>query len=837
VENNFLDKLEYSYSTNEEHFNINTLLKSSLQLISSFFQTKNNHKLCLVFPTKEYVAQWLSIPLALNQIKKDFIINNKEIFEAYKKFNRGDKIIINNVAVVEWVAHTEKGIIFKTGEEKNASGAVHTIEYKNIEKLQPAPLKRQNLAVSHKARSALFKEITDPLDKLLEINSGGNRNYQMNSIVLVSKIYSFENSIEEIHLNDKPIEEFISVGKIVENGEVENKSPLLISKNLSNLALYLSQSDSISTLIIDGYSIINEKRIDFSDIDALKIPTVLITDLSEINIFETIDGYDFDFFNFTNENIKSSIPLINSPFFIFEEKVNNYLSFNFKKEIINHETLEKIEYNIQSIERDDSNNTLNLILVSLIQLLNMLSRIVHIPDIEELSFYNDKINKIESNYISNKYWIGQSSNLIESIISDLRMLISNFSTEHLPKYKKLKELLKEKKYDYIICPTTNEVKYLIDFFNKTFNSQKPKIISISDLTDELISGKKINAILTGWPKSVNFNYIISTFYFNELVALFYKYEYKYLNSLQRKNHKQISYVKPSINEIGNKIDIESKAEYEKLYQFGEINESTIDFNFDIDEFEIRLDNIQYSKYSAKGNLAESCKAKRIDFENDFFVYSMESHKFLIINDLIEKQKENANLYRRKVEALKSGHVIAFINTDRDILVELVENNTNKKELASVKQWTELWKNLLKEHYISIGSDFNKFVNDLRKYDCKKHEVTIKAWLQDESRIGPDDNSDLISIALLTNSNLLNDNIDIVREAIRKMKGWRMQASDFISDKIKSHIHEFADNSIINKTILVEGLGSVFVLKIVEVSNTWDNIDVRYVNRLLQKEII
>jgi hypothetical protein len=168
---------------------------------------------------------------------------------------------------------------------------------------------------------------------------------------------------------------------------------------------------------------------------------------------------------------------------------------------------------------------------------------------------------------------------------------------------------------------------------------------------------------------------------------------------------------------------------------------------------------------------------------------------------------------------------------------LVERNTNTKELASVKEWTELWKTLLKKYYASIGYDFKKLVNDLRKNDCMKHEVTIKAWLQDESRIGPDDDADLISIALLANSNLLNDNIKTVREAVRKMIGWRMKASDFIADKIKSQIHEFANSSIINKKIPVEGLGSVIVLKVIEVSNVWETIDVRYVNRLLQKEII
>ncbi len=65
----------------------------------------------------------------------------------------------------------------------------------------------------------------------------------------------------------------------------------------------------------------------------------------------------------------------------------------------------------------------------------------------------------------------------------------------------------------------------------------------------------------------------------------------------------------------------------------------------------------------------------------------------------------------------------------------------------------------------------------------------------------------------------------------------MKASDFITDKIKAQIHEFANSSIVNQRISIEGLGSVIVLKVIEVSNVWENIDVRYVNRLLQKEII
>ncbi|MFA5432764.1 MAG: DrmE family protein, partial [Candidatus Paceibacterota bacterium] len=248
-------------------------------------------------------------------------------------------------------------------------------------------------------------------------------------------------------------------------------------------------------------------------------------------------------------------------------------------------------------------------------------------------------------------------------------------------------------------------------------------------------------------------------------------------------------------------------------------------------------NAQYSKYSRKGSLIDSIKAKRVIFENDFFIYTTESHRFLVIDGLSEKQDVKKNLFMKKFDSLKVGNVIALINTDRNILVELVEKKTNPEDLASVKQWTDLWKNLLKEYYVSIGHDFNKLVEDLRKYNCIKHESTIKTWLQDENIIGPDDNTDLMSIAFMTNSKLLKDNINTVREAIGKMTGWRMKASNYIIKIIKTKLYEFTDSSVINRKILVEGLGNVIVLKIIDVSSVWENIDTRYVNRLLLKETI
>ncbi|WP_295232981.1 DrmE family protein [Sediminibacterium sp.] len=836
-----IQKLQYSYAgQHDEAYSLPLPLKDSLQLISNFFAFNTNNKLCLVFPSKEFAAQWLSIPTVLFLIENDFAHFKGEIFESYRQNKQGEKLILNNIAIVEWVGIKSNGVSFKTKGTKDSSGAEITIRFSDVIMLQKAPPSRKVLSSLKTVKEALPSRNITPTEKLLNIDTYGNKEFIKNKICLVSKFKTYDDSIEEITMNHASLPEYFQEGKIDENGAADINSPLLISNNLSTLALYVTLSaTSVAKIIIDGFVAIQERGTDFSDIDVKGIPTVLITDLSEIESFETIGNFGFDFFNFTKENLQIDKKANLSPFHSFDKKLNKYLSFNLVKEICHNTELETTTIKIHSIEKDESNNNLTSLKISLIQLTNLVSRISHIPTAEEISVFNTKINSIENLFLRCRMWLGDSHKPIEESISLLKSVIENFSSSPSEKCARLKALMNAKQYDYIICPTEEEANTLDNSLPKSTYTDRPKVISVADVNDSLLSSKPIKGILTGWAKSNNINRILSSFLFSELTVLFYQFENKYYNSLLRRNRQYSENIKATINSKGIRSEDESgkPKSFSELYLGDEVISTTSESSFDILDFEIKLDNTQYSKYIAKGSLIDSIKAKRIVFESDFFIYTTESHKFLVINEFIEKHGVKANLHRRKVEALQTGDVIALINTDRDILVDLVEKNTNTKELASVKQWTELWKNLLKEYYASIRNDFKRLVEDLRKNDCKKHEVTIRTWLQDESRIGPDDNADLISIALLTNSNLLNDNINTVREAIRKMTGWRMKASDFITDKIKAQIHEFADSSIINKKILVEGLGSVIVLKVIEVSNVWENIDVKYVNRLLQKENI
>ncbi len=828
-----IQKLRYSYTEQHESHELPLPLNDSLQLIAEFFKHNTSNKLCLVFPSKEYAAQWLTVPTVLFLIESDFNQFKSEIAETYKQFTPGDKLKLNGKAIVEWVGLKGSGVAFKTKGVGESSGAEITIDFADVIKLQKE-LDSRKLSSLKTVTEVLPKRNITPTEKLLKIDTFGNKDFIKNSICLISKFKSYDDSIVDVLMNQAGVNHYFTPGKIDENGRVNQNSPFLIANNFSNLILYLAESKPVSKIIIDGFSAVTP-RSDFSEIDRdFRIPTILITDLSEIESFKEIKNHAFEFFNFTKENITIKETNSTSPFKNFEIKLNKYVSFRIEREICGNQELESIYKKLHTLTQDDSDETLNILRISLIQLSNLLSRICYVPSESELANSSQRIAKIESHFIKHRLWLGESVKLIEDTISLLKTYVNQLATIKTEKCIRLEELLKQN-FDYIICPSEDEATTL----NRHIQRGTTKIISVSDVNDNIISGKPVKAILTGWAKSHNMNRILSSFLFSEFVVLFYEFENGYYSSLQKRNKQSNENIKPTIARSGIRStadDLPIKG-FGELFSEVEIPGTTTDSSLDIIDYELKLDNTQYSKYSGKGNIADSCKAKRIDFENNTFIYATESHKFPVINELLESTKSNANIHSKKFEALQVGDVIAFINTGSDVLAEQVEKSTRLDELKKVSQWTELWKTLLRDHFSSIGNDLKKLVENLREFECKKHPVTIRNWLQDDNLIGPDSDDDLRSIAMISNSELLMENIAVVREAINQMTRWRFQAATIVRDKIRNKLLNNTEPLNINSSIEIPDLGKVEIIKISDLNKESEEIDKRFVHRLIAKETI
>lgn len=834
MSSDLLQKINYGSLAGSEKFSLPEPLKESLQIISDFFNENINHKLCLVFPTKEYAAQWLSIPTVLYMIQSDFAHFQNAITESLQQYKKGDRILLNNEAVVEWVGRTPIGFVFKHKEYKGEDKI--TIDIKKISKIQPAPPNLKALSSYIRVREALNLTNENPTDKILGIQTDGNRVFQRHSVCLISKHISFENAISEISMNNFLIDEYFKKGKIDDAGEIDFKSPLLISNNLTNLALYLTLSDTISTIIIDGFSAIMDRSVDFNDIDVKRIPTILITDLSEVDCFETIGSYGFDFYNFTRENLKLSEIKKLSPFNLFESKLHKFASFNLVKEICNSSELEAISKLIHSIENDETVRELISIKVSLIQVTNILSRIVHPLSSNEVAVYFGMVERVEKIFVESRFFLGVALNTIETCIMLLKTLIERLSKEPSHKCFRLKELMLKNNYDYIICSTDEEALSLSLHLESQNLKRKPKVISVADINNNLLDNDPTKAILTGWVKSNNVNRLLSSFIFSELTVLFYQFESRYFNSLQNRNKKYSDQVRSTIDRKGKRASVPASQPHAFSHVFGSQshNDADTDQSFDVIDFEFKLDNAQYSRYIVKGNINESVKAKRVEFKGDKFIYLTETHGLLVLENFDNTSNKGIKISKSRIENLHVGDVIAFLKTEREVLNNIVEKQTTPEALAETLKWIHLWKNSLREYYLLLNRDFNRLVRDLRDKHCSREAATIRSWLFDELRIGPRKDDDIISIALVSNNNELLENINKVRSAIRQMTSWRMKASDFVIEQIKNKIKNSGTKMKVNTVIDFEDLGEVEILEISEINTTYDNVDVRNSNRLIEK---
>lgn len=126
-----VQKMQYNCKGDTIVHPLSLPLKESLQLISDFFTNNSTNKLCLVFPAKEFAAQWLAVPSALFVVESDFAQFKNEIVETLNNYKKGDRIILNNEAVVEWRGRNANGFVFRHKEFKRVDELTVDIK-KNI---------------------------------------------------------------------------------------------------------------------------------------------------------------------------------------------------------------------------------------------------------------------------------------------------------------------------------------------------------------------------------------------------------------------------------------------------------------------------------------------------------------------------------------------------------------------------------------------------------------------------------------------------------------------------------------------------------------------------------
>lgn len=831
--------IEYSNQPNRNAFRFPELLKEAIDLITKYFNSDyNSNKLCLVFPSKERTAQWLAIPLLFELIRDDY---NQKIIDLNNFLNKcsiGDYLKLNNSAIVRWNGKTVSGLYsFKVKEDRNLIDEI-SLKIDDISLLQPAKPSETKLSSSRKCIQAINNKEMHPIDNLLMINTKGNKLLQNKRIGLLTKYNVYEDTVKQIFINNRPVLDYFSYDKVNSSPENELGGPLLIANSLANFVINYTTLNQMKYLIIDGITHIYDEPINFNDYDKFNIPTILITDLNEIEKYDFLKDYNFEFYNYTSYKIIKSTPDSNSPFYYYDTKLNNYSSFVVEKEICQDDLIDSLFNSINTIPSDDSNDNLIKIKISLFQLWNEISKIVYPLNLDRFGSLNDKLAMIKKNYDSNKYWFGNYADNVIRCLTLLEDIMKKFNNAEIEKKAALSRSILQGSYDYLICYSEDEENQINNYLSECKIINKPRIITVHNIEGENFPNRPIKAILTGWINYKTINKIIFSFNFTEIKILLYKIEERFYSALQKTNHKNAEIINTTIKEDLLTRENESIPEQMDMHLFkvDEYSSGAGELNIDISEIEFKLTQAQFNKYIAKKNEADSIKAKRIDLDNNTFIYAAESHKFLVLNELFDFSIKAPTIINVKIDKLKRNDIIAFINTDRDVLADLVRHETNKVEFEKVNYWIELWKSKLEHKYLEWNMDFHVLYNRMKLLGCKRTEVTVRNWLYNENLIGPESDSDLKIIAELTKSDELKNNIQEIRRAVSQMTSWRMKASDYLRSRIKSTLLDM-NSQLIDSSIDIPDLGNVLLLRIINVQTEYQNIYKNYLHKLILKEYV
>lgn len=159
------------------------------------------------------------------------------------------------------------------------------------------------------------------------------------------------------------------------------------------------------------------------------------------------------------------------------------------------------------------------------------------------------------------------------------------------------------------------------------------------------------------------------------------------------------------------------------------------------------------------------------------------------------------IIEKEASEIQSGDYLVFMSHDderKDIvdefLKQLIEKDRSETSLSNSYDKSKRWKALLKNHMDSKGLTFKDVSNEMAVMGHKKHEVTIRSWLNEESHIvGPRDVDSYISIALISGDKDMQENPEAYWDACNIVRSARMRILNYIGLAIV--------NSLENKTVV------------------------------------
>jgi hypothetical protein len=793
---------------------------------------------CLVLPSRENVAAFTAVLAALSAAKEHF----PELHQRYieEGFQIGERVRVHPTGHVfefgGFFVH-EGNRFFRLQIIKDKSNSSRSFPIRDAVLLE----KTSGLTPKGTGNTRLGSYIPSPIDEIIQIQSGGNDALLANEIMLVCTQREFVNFIESVSVchRDSPEKRFllkdvISWGVVNPKGEIEFRNssasygaPLIaVASRTEYIASACRNHKSSSPrVLIDGAVRIKDLQ-SFDDIvDFSKL--VVIADHSSLDQFQSLSDRGCTVWKLPDgvEEIRASKDHLLSEF-----NRTYGVASHVRIEIISCDSPEinELEYKLKAAEtairesglNDEDLKALSIAYSRLIDL----AAFMHIPKREAIKEFRSSI-ELGLEILSGRglFMEKKASKLLSECYSLLGGGLAEGS-EHIRRDKKSKLLelvdsLRAEGSDFIVvAPTILSA----DSARSYLNGELGLDVTVTEIQSIPTRGTVDHIILTGWPKSQKLKKLLDKYLANYVHALAYQFEKDWFISFNNRRERQLKKWELTENEIHMIAGIEAILSYAP---------SSLPLTFqssgsDYQSTEEILGSVRKGMPARNVNEHDMREGKYVSFAGSCYGYMTRTHKIPKVTGLVTgSYKPNDRLPLETIDNLEIGDYILFRANDgsqKDLIRYIAELNLGEGKYSVLREKSELWKRVL----LSLGTSHREIIFKLTSQGMKRNPQTIRSWINDPARIGPQDFADLVTIASCDKNDLLIDKVNEVWNAILNVRAAHssagMKLSKLLIDHLPNQLPEIEDEETIVELVLGNvKLGKVLIVQIDSIGDRYE----------------
>jgi len=860
----FFGRISVSDSPDQIGVSVHPLIKLSTCLVLKTIDNSETNRLVVLLPNRLQFARWIATFAVLEVMRKD----HRKNFASEMRFSRGQKLLLMNNCVVEFEKEEFSPAVNRRVMWVRCRDGRWAIPLDRKLEFQPTTTKRPLSSLERiKAAYCAAEILNNPIDNILEIRTMGNRSLFRENLILVSKIGETVRSIQGHYINHSKIIDLFQWGRLDVNGNVTvltsgqraAEPSCLIASDLFSTAEYVANDlQRTKGIIVDGVtSCLRDIQCLDDDLLGRGIPVIVIADFFDTESLPHLEEREFKVWQWNSDNISQSKSIVRpggkSPFSPLNRSLTNYVDQRVISEPCEHPRLTEIAYNTLRLEQAvaaSEDDQLQRLYSWLIKLVNDLSRTIWFPDQTWKMDFCQQIQRLQGDFASQRPWLAKD--IVQAIDTILKGWIALGKSPFPDTNHKVNRLhclignLSPSDLVAIIVSTEDDAADARQYWQEVVSNHllsQLHFLAASDLQQVGEALPLTWIVICGWLNRKKMYPLLHSYLAPRITALLYPFEARWFRSAQKRWRKHNTYqIRGS--DFSDILKLPKNRLSFADFDPQEADSLSEESDFDIVDFELKLERYRYSRFAATGGTrGEVAKAGTVVFTQNRFAFITETHRLLVITDLIRGKAPRGSIPRKDINQLQVGDYVLFRESDKDIIREIADAMLIEKGLSHLREVAGTWKKALQAEFEACDRRIDLLGEILARAGCKRHKLTIRNWLFDDDTIGPrEGRKDLQRIARATTSSSLLETLAEVEEAIRIVRGAHLQASGYITRKLLSDLPEILDSeqgpdSEARRSVVLDldDFGQIMILRVEEIDKEWKEYETRWVNRLLTRE--